>query len=117
MDEHEPPRPTGKPPRQICLTGSLLAFGPDDQPIFVRMFGSEDLFLPIFSTNERLVSMLEKLGVPWAKISSIDDEDVFLSSLPILLSETILLRVIVDPHFEGKKILFTEVVRPGMAEA
>jgi hypothetical protein len=106
VGEQFAPRRTGKPAQAVDLTGMLIPWGQDDQPVFLNMPLSTKLYLPCFSSEDLLVSSLA--GVPYEKIKQIDDGREFLSSVPSAIA------VIVDPQYgdePGGLVRFTQVLR------
>ena len=81
------------------------------QPVLARMQGTNDLFLLLFSTTERLREALHQMDIPYEAVKQVDDPVEFLQSLPLLYAG-VRLRVIVNPRMTGKDTMrYTEVVR------
>jgi Family of unknown function (DUF6884) len=77
------PAPTGALMREFpSLTGCLLPWGENNQPALLGMPGTEALYLPVFSTLEKLAATMRRAGVAYAKVKHIDDGAEFLASLP-----------------------------------
>ena len=105
------PRPTGKPPEGIVLTGKLIPWLESDQPALVQMPACQDYFLPVFSTEDALRSVMGQAGIPFFKIKQIDDGREFLEELPYWYSGA-RLRIAVDLRFtEEGRVRFVEVFR------
>ena len=77
-----PPVPTGAPPAIIRLTGRLVPFDADNQPVWIEIPDSPHRYLPIFDTQRELVHVLAKAGIRYEKIKRIDDGREFLESIP-----------------------------------
>jgi len=93
---------------ELNLTGHLMPVDENQQPVLLHMVGAgADLFLPVFSTFEKLVAGMELARTPYHKIKQIVDGLEFLESLEE--NET-KLRVIVDFYkHENGRIRFQEV--------
>jgi len=107
------PRPTGKAPEAVTLTGKLFPWD-GRQPVLLRMPGSPLLYLPLFSTEGQLHEVMQRAQVDYRSIKHVDDGDVFLHSLygdnPGAL-ET--LAVILDPYFlPNGRVRFIQVQGP-----
>lgn len=82
------PRWTGKPPHDINIKGNLFPVspGPFKVPLVVQIDGSEDYFLPIFSTEEKLhahmAHLKRKMGEEMEyKIQQVDEPEAFCESV------------------------------------
>jgi hypothetical protein len=105
MNETEPPKRTGKPPEWVSLTGLLIAWGEDNQPVLIGVTGSPLYHLSCFSSEDGLRSMLSRVGASFTKIKRIDDGPEFLASIP---KEVV---VVVAPHFVGERFRYAQVLR------
>lgn len=103
------PRPIGTPPRTIEITGHCFPWS-DGQPVFASMLATSDLFLPVFSTIDKLRTMMATANIPYQSIKHIDDQRAFLDSLPSRFGDQ-RLRVIVDPYFTKGRVRFVEIMR------
>ena len=105
----EGPKPTGKPPEELTLTGSLIAYiKGDDEPILLAMPGSSFEYLPVFTTHEKLLAVITRVIDTSAVIHTklITDGPDFLDSIPSDI------KVIVDPYFlPNGRVRFVEVQR------
>jgi hypothetical protein len=101
-----PPKRTGAPARRVDLTGCLLPWGADDQPVFLGMPESTLVYLPCFSSALILRATFALANTSFASIKHIDDGREFLASIPLKYV------VILDPHFvDGGRVRFTRVLR------
>ena len=83
----------------------------DGHPVLARLEGTNDLFLPLFSTNELLDDAMRLMGVTFESTKQIDDPVQFLDSLPLLYAG-VRLRVILDPHRTPEGMVrYTEIIR------
>jgi hypothetical protein len=110
-----PPRPVANAPqRDINLTGYFFPWQ-DDAPVLMKLDGTGDFFLPLFSTVEKLREMVSVTAIEMDGIKRIDNGPEFLSSIPTELSTGgQRLRIMVDPHRtedDNYKTRFTEVIR------
>jgi len=84
----------------------------DGQPAYVMMDGTSDLFLPVFSSLDRLQETTDTCGIKYDDVKQITNQDEFLDSIPTQLPSGINLRIILDPeqHDDGT-IRFAELFR------
>ena len=66
------PKPTGKPLAPVSVTGTLFPWD-GAQPVFLSMPGSPSLYLPCFTTEEKLRAVMRRAGVEFVSIKHIDD--------------------------------------------
>ena len=76
----ESPKPTGRPPQSITLTGTVFPWD-GTGPVFLRMPGSDQVYLPCFADAGSLESVLGHYGVCYESIKRIDNEHDFLVSV------------------------------------
>jgi len=82
-----------------------------DQPVMLRMASTPDLFLPLFSTMEKLTEIMRQANIPYEAVKQVHSPRDFIRSLPAYIGE-VKLRIIVDPTLaEGKRVRYTEVYR------
>jgi hypothetical protein len=81
-----------------------------NMPVLGRMQGTEDVFLPVFSSRDLLIETMIHMRIDFDGVKQIDDPGEFMASLPHIYNG-VRLRVIVDPHITAKGVKFTEVVR------
>jgi hypothetical protein len=106
-DERPGPWRVSDTTRRLNVTGHLFAWK-DNQPVIMRMPGTDDLFLAVYSTVEKLHAIHGGIGYT---IKRIDDGFEFLDSLPVETPDGHLLRVIVDPYYTPRRtVRFTEVL-------
>lgn len=107
----EAPKPTGKPAAPVSLTGTLIPWSSEDQPVLLNMPGSRHFYLPCFTTEDRLREMMGRAGISFQKIKQVDDGPEFLTSVSPSA------RVIVDPHLlENGRVRFLEIQSFGSHE-
>lgn len=114
MPEHEPfaPRIVGNELVPTSLTGKLFPYR-DGSPVLVAVAGCDDLFIPFFTDEGELRSVLGRLDIAFDRIKQVTDETEFLPSLPIVLPSGAALRLLLDPWFtETGTIRYVEVFRP-----
>ena len=82
-----------------------------NHPIFLDMAGTSDVFLPVFSTVEKLTACLALLSLRSDATKQIDDPGEFLASIPVYFGDK-RVRVIVDPYFTPQgTIRYREIQR------
>jgi hypothetical protein len=96
--------------QHISITGNLIPWR-EGKPEYVMMHGSEDLFLPTYTTTERLYE--HHLDDGNLTVKTICDSEEFLANLPYWYEPGVSrLRVIVDMHRTPRKTMaFKEVYR------
>ncbi len=100
-----PPRPTGKPAEHCSIAGCLFPWR-DEEPVLLQMPMSQHVYLPVFSDETRLRSLMIRAGVAFDEIKRIDEQDEFLVSLPPKIV------VIKDPWFTVQgTVRFLQVLR------
>ena len=101
------PQPTGRQPNLVTLTGAVFPWT-GTEPVFLKLPGSPELYLPCFSSVEKLQETLEDGDIEWETIKLIQDEATFLASI----YERPGVRVILDLHrTQEGNVRFTEVHR------
>jgi len=104
MEPFEPRRISDKV-LDIDITDHLIPWGEYGQPMYVNS-GGNSLFVPIFSTRDKLREVCEKFGLNYVSIKKIDDPIEFMDCFP----ESI--RFMVDPwQTETGTVRFKEVLR------
>jgi hypothetical protein len=107
----EPIRRVGDTVHHLSLTGHVIAWH-DGEPVLVGMPGTEDQFLPVFSSVDNLRDLLTGIAVAFSAIKRIDSGNEFIASLPLHLASGQRLRIIVDPYWtEAGRVRFIEVQR------
>jgi hypothetical protein len=102
----KPPWPTGKPPEQIYLTGCLIPWSKDNQPVLFNMPMSPHQYLALFTSETMLRTTMKQAGIDFAKIKQVGDSQEFMQSIP---PEVV---VIQDPWFTDEgKVRFKQLVR------
>jgi hypothetical protein len=104
----EPPKPVTGKLVSLDLSGYLFPAYANRQPVLLRIDGAEgDLFLPVFSSPQKLVEGMELAKTAYDRIQQIMDGREFLDSLE---ENAVKLRVIVDPYkHESGTLRFQEV--------
>lgn len=96
-----PPVRTSTPPVEMNLTGYLFPHkgseGDATCPAFLGLGGSNALYLPCFSTIEKLRATMEGIGATYVGVKHIDDGLVFLSELPKELGGKPI-KIMIDPY-------------------
>ncbi len=109
MDPFEPRRVSDKE-LAIDITDNLIPWGENDQPVYVNV-GGKDLFVPIFSTVEKLCETMEQFNVEYESIKRIDDPNGFMNSFPHSFGEA-QIRFLLDPWLtDTGTVRFKEIMR------
>lgn len=95
--EIAPPKSTGAPPREICLTGTFIP-GTEDGPLFMRIVASPYCYLVCFSELDQLVRVMEQTKQPFTTVKQINDGAAFLGTFPRAMDGKEI-KVILDPYF------------------
>jgi hypothetical protein len=74
------PRPTGKPPVVIDITGYLMP-GILTGPLIVRLGEGPELYVLVFSDEKKLRDFCQAYGLPCEKIKQVKNQHVMLASL------------------------------------
>jgi hypothetical protein len=85
----------------ITLTGYFMPVYETRQPVLCGMPGTEDLFINVFSTEDKLRSVMADLAIDFDRIQRIIDGQVFLESVEennAAGGRPYRLRVAVDPY-------------------
>lgn len=94
---------------RLNIDGYLMAVDAEAQPVLLAMPGTEDRFVAIFSSPDKLDALYRASGVPYTRVQQIVDGPEFLESL----AENILpfrLRVAVDlRRMENGRVRFLEI--------
>ena len=89
------------PAKNITLNGLVFPWG-DGEPALISI--SDSLYLPCFSSIEKLQEFSEKIKLSYKNIKLIDDEDFFVQSIPRSI------KVIIDPYLTtGGKVRYFEL--------
>jgi hypothetical protein len=95
------------PVKSVDLTRALLPWD-GTKPHFLRMPDSEYLYLPCFTSLDKLQDMMNLVEITGYTIKQVDDMTEFLGSFSSIEADGI--KVILDPHYVGDgKVRFTQV--------
>ena len=108
------PRPISNKVVHISITGYLMPVYEDRQPVLLGMPGTDDLFICIFSEEEKLRSVMAELHIFFHKIVVIMDGPIFLESIKEDIAaqkRPYELRIAVDPYKvpETGRVRFQEI--------
>lgn len=96
-------------PRPVSIERGIIAFdSKDGEVILLQMDGSDDLFLPVFTTEDKLITFLPRvLGT-----STVIETKIIASAESFLRSVAPHVRIAVDPHLTDEGMVrFEEVIR------
>ena len=104
------PRRTDKPEEEVTLTGMLCASF-EEQPVFVHLGGSDDLYVICADDEAVLRHFMRKAQTRFDKIKRITDGREFLGSFPLSF-EGRAIRFALNPREVGEgRIRWLEVQR------
>jgi hypothetical protein len=111
----EGPRPTGKRVEDLDITGYLFPHngsqGDAVKIVFMHVPGSDAVYVPLFSSIEKLKEFMTLAGIRYKAVKQINDDSIFLRELPSTLDNTTL-KLIIDPHYtEEGTVRFLEIFR------
>lgn len=97
--------------QQLDIKNYVFAWN-NGGPVWVSLNGTDDIFLPVFSTVEMLHAMFDDMDIT-IDIKKIDDQYGFLASVPLTIEGTEQrIRVILNPQRTNRGTTrFTEIVR------
>jgi hypothetical protein len=107
------------PPRQINdnihiinVTGYIFAWK-INAPVWLTLHGTNDLFLALFSTEDKFKAMASILAFQHEKLMRVDNAEEFIESIPLISAKTgHRLRIIIDPYIEDNdNFKFKEIIR------
>lgn len=83
--------------------------------MFANMPGTDDLYIPIFSTVAKLNAMMKQTKIPFKSIKRIDDGPNFLdgirNSKPPEGHPDVQVKIAVDPYYTKRgTVRFTQIV-------
>jgi hypothetical protein len=110
--ENFPPRPIDNAQiRTYDLTGYLFPWH-QGAPALLTMPNSVDVFLPVFSTVEKLQDLVRLVDLPIDAIKQVDNPIEFFKSMPAQFPNGTRLRVIIDPYRTAEnQTRFSELLR------
>lgn len=115
-DKPKPPWSVTEQLRDINISGYLLPWNRGDNgPVYCMIAGTPDIFVPVFSTSEKLDAYFDAAKIEYDSIKQIEEMHEFLSSFPYRMATGERIRVIIDPWVnERNNTRFTEILRvPG----
>ncbi len=91
-----PPRPTGKPPVVVHVTGYLSpGAGPGIAVLPFPNLLSPNKYVFVFSSKEKLETFCQGYGFEYERIKQVTNHDEFLED-----AEHLGVRVAIDPHWD-----------------
>jgi hypothetical protein len=101
----------------MAISGYLIPAHMNRQPVLIGMDGTDDLFIVVFSTEEKLRSFMDEANVDFDRIQQITDGVEFIESIDEengKVSRPFALRIAADPHkHENGRWRFQEIFRTG----
>lgn len=110
---NEAPKRTGTPLMPVSITGYLLPVQKNGQPMFLRMPGTNNLYIPVFEGWEKLSAFWLAAPIPpFDRVMTIDDGRVFLAS--IRENNDARLVVIANPRMtDNQRVKFVQIFAYG----
>ena len=106
-----PPWQTSQTVVTMDITGYLFPWR-SGQPVFVLIGGTDDYFLPLFATAQKLRDLMTAIKVEFDRIKQINNQREFLASIPTEMPNGERIRIIVDPNIISTgNTRFREVIR------
>ena len=101
------PHQVGTASKSIDLTNALFPWD-SVVPCYLRMPNSEYLYLPCFTSEDKLRTLMTQVGITGYTIKKIEDGPEFMTSFNVPEASNI--KVILDPHFvDGGRVRFLQV--------
>lgn len=110
MTDVPPPTRISDKEIDVNITGYALPAYHNDQPVLIALQGTSDLFVPVFSTIEKLQAFMSELAVKihYDKIKQVMNGREFADS--VLLHA----RIAIDPYVtDAGRLRWTEIVSHG----
>ena len=107
-----PPRRIGTPPHDIDINGYFMPCL-DRQPILMSLDGTTDIFIPVFSSENKLRELMRISQSAFEGIVRITDPREFINSIQEARRHGEQIRVMVDPYITPEqKTRFSELLLP-----
>jgi hypothetical protein len=85
----------------IAVTGYFMPTCAPNRPVLIGMSGTDDLFIAVFSTEEKLAETMRTLGIEYARVSIVTNGSELLDDIATM-NETggrpYRIRLAVDPY-------------------
>lgn len=96
---------------QLDLTGYVIPYI-DGGPVLIQLPNSNDGFVPIFTTAEKLHEYMKPANIPYEAVNHISDPREFLIAVPRRFPTGERVRIIIDPWVTDMgNTRFREVLR------
>ena len=96
----------------LRLTGYFMPTRAPNVPVLIGMPGTDDLFIFVFSTEEKLASTMESIGIGYERVSLVTDGRELLDEIKVTHeggARPYRLRVAVDPYkADNGRVRFVE---------
>jgi hypothetical protein len=110
------PRSTGRV-SEMSISGYLMPAHGNRQPVLIGMAGTDDFFIVVFSTAEKLRSFMEAIGIGFDRIQKVTNGVEFIESIDeenARGNRPYALRIAADPYkHENGNWRFTEIFGMG----
>lgn len=98
----------------MSISGYLMPAHADRQPVLIGMFGTDDLFIVVFSTEEKLRTFMALISVGFDRIQIIMNGGDFIDSIEDANANDgrpYAIRIAADPYrLENGNWRFTEIL-------
>ena len=112
MTDSAAPRRISDREVSIRLTGYFMPTQAPNVPVLLGMPGTDDLFMPVFSTEAKLVSTMESIGIEYARVAVVTDGAELLDEVAATNARgerPYRLRIAVDPYkLDNGRVRFAE---------
>lgn len=96
----------------LAITGYFMPTEAPNKPVLASMPGTEDLFIFVFSTEDKLASSMTTLGIDYARIAFVRDGRELIDEINTLNAtggRPYRIRLAVDPYkADNGRVRFTE---------
>jgi hypothetical protein len=98
---------------QVQIMHMRYPVNTDNQPRWLGLAShGQDLFLPLFSTEELFVSVCQDLDLPIDRYGQVTDGYQFVSSVPARMPDGRRVRIVIDLQMRDGSVSFLELQRP-----
>lgn len=100
----------------IAITGYFMPTDAPNTPVLIGMPGTDDLFICVFSTEEKLAAMMGSFGIEHARVAIVTDGDELIDEIKVTNESgkrPYRIRLAVDPYkADNGRVRFLETPLP-----
>ncbi len=97
------------PPRIVDISGYVFPWQDDIGPALLTLDGSDDMYLPIFSTIDKLRVAATLFNIPVDRVKHIDSGNEFLDSVRHIGPTGQAVRIMLDPFPNDGNTCYSEI--------